>query len=72
MNTLTSLKKIAQEKGLILLPRKEYEALLELKKIKEFSPTAAQKKALSRAEDNFQKNKTLSYNEFAKKLGIAN
>ena len=37
----------------------------------EFAPTSSQKKALSRAEANLKHGKTLSYNEVAKKLGLA-
>lgn len=71
MNTITVPKKIASRDDLIIIPRKEYEALLELRKFKEFSPTAVQKKALARAESNFRSGKTLSYNELVKKLGLA-
>ncbi len=46
---------------LVLVPRKEYESFLELKKIREFTPTLAQKKALIKAELNFKKGKSLSY-----------
>ena len=47
MNTITILKKLAQKDGLVLIPRKEYEFLKELKAIKEFSPTVSQKKHFS-------------------------
>lgn len=72
MNTITIPKKIAAQDDLVVIPRKEYEALLELKKLREFSPTVAQKKAILRAEQNFRKGRTLSYNELVKKLGFAN
>lgn len=71
MTTVTTLKKIALKKDLVVIPRNEYQALLGLKKYKEFNPTATQKKALLRAERNFRQKKTLSYNDFAKKLGFA-
>jgi len=70
MNTITIPKKLASRDDLIVIPRKEYEALLELKKFKEFFPTVAQKKALATAEMNFRKGKTFSYNELVKKLGF--
>lgn len=70
MNTITIPKKVAAQGDLVIIPRKEYEALIEVKKIREFTPTAAQKKALLRAENNFRKGKTLSYNELVKKLGF--
>lgn len=70
MSTTAIPKKLIKEKDLVLIPRKEYEALLELKKIREFNPTAAQKKALQKSEDNLRKNRAISYHELAKKLGF--
>lgn len=70
MSTITIPKKLAARDDLIVIPRKEYEALLALKKLKEFTPTLTQKKALQRAERNFLNRKTLSYHEFARKLGV--
>ncbi len=55
---------------LVLVPRKEYESFLEFKKIREYPPTLAQKRALKRAELNLKKGKSLSYDEFAAKLGF--
>ena len=72
MSTITIPKKIAAQDDLIIIPRKEYEALLDLRKFKEFSPTVIQKKALARAENNFRNGKTLSYHELSKKLGPTN
>ncbi len=68
MNTITISRKLAGRNDLVVIPRREYEALLELKKIKEFRPTLAQKKALTQAESNFRKGKTLSYYELTRKL----
>ena len=42
MNTLIAQKKY-QEKDVVVIPRQEYEYLINFKKIKEFSPTLAQK-----------------------------
>lgn len=72
MNTITIPKKMAQSDDLIVVPRKEYESLLQLRKIGEFNPTSAQKKALIRAENNLSRGKTLSYNELIRKLGFTN
>lgn len=72
MTTITIPKRMAQKDDLVVLPRKEYEALIEFKKIKEFAPTVAQKRALVRAELNLKKGKTLSYNELVRKLGFTN
>jgi len=72
MTTITIPKTLAKKDDLVVLPRKEYESLLELKAVKEFTPTLSQKKALVRAEANVKKGKTLSYNELIHKLGFAN
>ena len=72
MATITIPKKLAQKGDLVVVPRKEYEALIELRKTREFTPTAAQKKALIRAEANLKQGKTLSYHELVRKLGFAN
>ena len=72
MNTLTIPKKLAGRDDLIIISRKEYEKLLELKKVVEFKPTASQKKALVRAEKNFSRGKSLTLNELVKKLGFKN
>ena len=71
MNTITSQKRY-QENDVVIIPRQEYEYLIKFKKIKEFLPTLAQKKALASAENNFKKRKTLSYDKVAQKLGFAN
>jgi hypothetical protein len=70
MNTITIPKKLAKEDDLIVVSRKEYEALLGLKRIKEFTPTATQRKALAKAEQNLKQGKTFSYNELVRKLGL--
>lgn len=72
MNVITIPQKISSRGDLVIIPRKEYEALLEFKKFKEFYPTIAQKKALLNAEHNLRKGMTLSYHELVKKLGFAN
>ena len=73
MNTMTNSKRILRtSKDTVVIPRKEYEYLLEFKKAREFTPTTIQKRALARAENNFKRKKTLSYNELAQKLEFAN
>lgn len=72
MATITIPKTLAQKDDLVVIPRQEYEALVELKRLREFNPTASQKKSLLRAEQNFRRGKTLSYNELIKKLGFTN
>jgi len=63
--------KIASRDDLVVIPKKEYDALLTFKKYKEFKATIAERKALARAENNFKKGRTLSYHELVKKLGFA-
>lgn len=70
MSTITIPKKLAQKDDLVVIPRREYESLVALKRLKEFTPTTAQKKALLRAENNFRKGKTLSYHELERTLGF--
>jgi len=68
--TVTIPQKLAQRGDLVVVSRGEYEALLALKKAREFTPTATQKKALVSAERSFHQGKTFSYNELVKKLGF--
>ena len=72
MNTITIPKSLIKNDDLVVLPRREYEALVGLKQFKEFTPTAALKKALVTAEKNFSSGKTLSYDGLVKKLGFGN
>ena len=72
MQTITIPRQLATQDDLVVVPRKEYEALLGLREFKEFIPTAAQKKALANAEKNLKQKKTLSYDDLVKKLGFGN
>lgn len=72
MNTITIPRRIIKDDDLVVMPRKDYEDLLEFKKIQEFIPTAAQKRSLVKAEANLRKGKTLKYNDLVRKLGFAN
>ena len=69
-NTITIPQQLAKMGDLVIIPRKEYQALLEFKKIKEFTPSLVQKNALINAERNFLNGKTLSYHALTQKLGI--
>lgn len=71
MPTLTIPRKLIQKDDLVIVPRKEYEALTELRKTAEFTPTAAQRRALAKAEQNLKVGKTLSYHGLVRKLGFA-
>jgi len=72
MNTVTIPRRIVKNDDLIVMPRRDYEALLEFRKIQEFKPTAAQRQSLVKAEANLRKGKTLKYDELVGKLGFAN
>ena len=71
MRAVTIPKALSKAGDLVVIPRKEYEQLLQLKKIREFRPTAVQKQALKRAERNLKQGKTLSYDAVARSLGLA-
>lgn len=68
--TVTIPHKLTHGKELIVIPREEYEALIELKKIYEFQPTASQKKALVNARKNRKKGEVLSLSELKRRLGF--
>ncbi len=70
MSISTILKKMSEKQDLIVVPRAEYEDFLKFKKIKTFTPTRQHKKALTRAMENLKKGKSISFDEFTKKLGI--
>lgn len=72
MNTITIPQNLIRSDDFVVVPRKEYESLLKLRIIKEFTPTLSQKKALCRAERNFNQGKTLSYDKLVAKLGFTN
>mgnify|MGYP001597735729 FL=1 len=70
--TVTIPHKLTQGKELVIVPLEEYEALMQLKKIYEFQPTASQKKALANARKNRKRGETLSLGELKRRLGFAN
>lgn len=72
MTTLTIPKELAGKGDLVLVPRREYEALVKTRVIREFVLTAIQRKALARGMKNLRAGKTLSYDEFVRKLGFKN
>ena len=70
MNTITIPKNLAKKDDLVVIPRREYEALLALRQVREFVPTAAQKRALLQARKNRKEGRYLTINELRKKLGF--
>lgn len=69
MQTVTIPQKLANRDDLVVISRREYEAL---KHFSEFRPTRAHKTALAKAERNLRRGKTLSYHDLIEKLGFAN
>ena len=72
MATITIPRKITKGEELVIISRKDYEKLLELKRTPEFQPTAVQKKALIRARKNRKSGNFLTFNEIKKKLDFTN
>ena len=74
MATITIPKKLIKNDDLIIIPRKEYEELLDfrLKKIQEVELTPIQKQALFQARKNLSKGKFLTIYELKQKMGITN
>ncbi len=70
MTTITIPKKITKGEELVIIPRKDYEKLLELKRIPEFQPTTTQKRALINARKKREKGNFLTFNELKNKLGF--
>lgn len=71
MNTTIS-KKLTNGKELVVIPREEYESLVFLKKIYEFSPTKTQKEMLKRARKNRAQGRNISLSELRRKLDFTN
>lgn len=71
MKAITIPRSLSKQGDLVIIPRKEYEEFLEFKKIREFRLTAKQRAALKRAERNLKKGRTLTLDDAAKALGIA-
>ena len=68
MSTVTIPKEFAGRQDLVAIPRDQYEAFLVTRKFKSIKATPIQKKSFAKAERNLKLGKTLSYNEFAKRL----
>lgn len=68
--TVTIPQKLTKGKDLVVIPLEEYEALVELKKVYEFQPTASQKKALANARRSRKKGQVITLHELKSKLGF--
>lgn len=69
MPTITIPQKITKGAELVVLPREEYERLLE-RQVSEFIPTAAEKHDLARARRNRARGNFLTIDELKRKLGF--
>ena len=80
MPTITIPKTLIKEKELVIIPRKEYEAFLQLKKFKktyirkheEIKLTPYQKSIFKKAERRIASGEFYTINELKSKLGIKN
>lgn len=72
MTTLTIPKKITQGTELVVIPKEDYEKLLQIRVIPEFRPTVKDKRDLARARRNRAECKFLTLDELKRKLGFTN
>ncbi|MBM3260921.1 hypothetical protein FJY93_00715 [Candidatus Kaiserbacteria bacterium] len=68
MNIITIPQRIISNDDLVIIPRKEYEALKARPVVAEFAPSSAQVRTLSRARKHFKEGKTISYDEIVKRV----
>lgn len=68
--TITIPSKLTSGKELVIIPKEDYEDLLNLKELYEFQPTSKHKETLLRARKNRKKGKVLTIGELKQKLGL--
>lgn len=68
--TVTIPYKLTHGKELVVIPREEYEDLVELRKIYEFKPSKGAKKALEKARIKRKKGQVLTLHELKNNLGL--
>ncbi|MBI4086244.1 MAG: hypothetical protein HY433_03335 [Candidatus Liptonbacteria bacterium] len=72
MNTVTIPKRITQGEELVVIPRKEYEEYLQLRKIiPVVKMTSAQKRDLEQARKDYKQGKYMTLEQLEHELGIA-
>lgn len=74
MNIVTIPKKLASSGDLVVIPRKEYETIMKMaqwKRVREFTPIAAQKRALRDSRREHRRGDYLTLDELKRKLGLA-
>lgn len=72
MVTLTIPKKVTQGTELVVIPKEDYDRLLQMRVIPEFRPTAKEKRDLARARRNRARGNFLTLDELKRKLGFTN
>ncbi len=73
MTTLTIPKKLAGEEELVVIPRKDYEEFLALKKIVRFvKPTKTELRVIARGRKEIREGKYTSWHELKKELANTN
>lgn len=70
MPIITTPKKLTRGAELVVLFRTEYEKLLAMRVMPEYTPTAAEKRALARARKNRVAGKFFTLDELKRKLGF--
>lgn len=65
-------RKLTNGKELVVIPLEEYNALMNLKKVYEFQPTATKKIILDKARKNRAGGKVFTIDELKSKLGFGN
>lgn len=70
MTSVTIPRKITNGKELVVIPRDEYEALMTLRKVYEFQPSASQKRILREARKKRFRGEVLSVRELKRNLGL--
>lgn len=68
MTTITIPGKFPALGDLIAIPREEYEALRARPSVREYTPTPAERRALTRARRNFRAGKTISLAQLERDL----
>lgn len=68
--TITIPHKLTHGKELVVIPREEYEDLMELRKLYEFKPSKKVARALKKARMNRNKGQVMTLHELKKSLGF--
>lgn len=70
--TVVIPKNLTSGKELVIISKEEYEALVNLRELYEFSPSQSEKRALKAARKNRKSGKILKINDLKKDLGFTN